>query len=67
MKSNGIEYVNWQGVVVNSFQNCIFRDEKQPKMKQLLSLLVVNSFQNCIFRDEKQRCSEITANIGSCE
>ena len=43
-------------LVVNSFQNCIFKDERQHQNYNDYPLTVVNSFQNCIFKDERQHC-----------
>ena len=54
MKDNLKIYPLQVSCVVNSFQNCIFKDERQHVKNANPMLRVVNSFQNCIFKDERQ-------------
>ena len=44
-----------QILVVNSFQNFIFKDDSQPSLLRGLTPAVVNSFQNFIFKDDSQQ------------
>jgi len=54
MKDNCLLPGMQQPCVVNSFQNCIFKDERQLSETMTEREYVVNSFQNCIFKDERQ-------------
>ena len=54
-------------IVVNCFQNPIFRDDSQVGSAHNVILLVVNCFQNPIFRDDSQEKQNKNNILTSCE
>ena len=53
IRNNFFQNTPWN-VVVNSFQNFIFKDDSQQYTPKIQEFTVVNSFQNFIFKDDSQ-------------